>query len=168
MSPQFLSFCLLALAPSFILSGTATVNGAVIKDSDHVYTSADTTQSSSSEVGLKTHRSSHIEVDVVVIGGGFSGLTSAYELHKAGIKVALLEAKDRLGGRSRSQRRKSGPGIIEMGATWINNITQPEVFALTQKFGLETAEQYTQGDSVFQGHDKKVWRMPPGSLANVS
>ena len=37
---------------------------------------------------------------VVVIGAGIGGLVSAYELHKAGFKVTLLEARDRVGGRN--------------------------------------------------------------------
>ena len=41
-----------------------------------------------------------IEQHVVVIGAGFAGLVCAYELHKAGVKVTLLEARDRAGGRA--------------------------------------------------------------------
>ncbi|RBL65843.1 monoamine oxidase, partial [Pseudomonas sp. MWU13-2625] len=37
---------------------------------------------------------------VVVIGAGIGGLVSAYELSKAGFKVTLLEARDRVGGRN--------------------------------------------------------------------
>ena len=40
-----------------------------------------------------------------------------------------------------------------MGATWINQTTQPNVYALAEKFGLETFPQYTSGDSVFEGLD---------------
>ena len=37
---------------------------------------------------------------VVVIGGGIAGLTSAYELGKAGYDCTILEARDRVGGRN--------------------------------------------------------------------
>jgi NADPH-dependent 2,4-dienoyl-CoA reductase/sulfur reductase-like enzyme len=37
---------------------------------------------------------------VVVIGGGFAGLTAAYELSRAGADVTVLEARNRIGGRS--------------------------------------------------------------------
>ncbi|KAF2020039.1 amine oxidase [Aaosphaeria arxii CBS 175.79] len=107
-----------------------------------------------------------VEVDVVVVGGGFSGLMSGYNLQQSGLKTVVLEAKEQIGGRSRSFQRKSGPGVIELGATWINNRTQPEVFALTEQFGLETAEQFTDGDTVFQGVDGKLSRMPPGAQSN--
>lgn len=107
------------------------------------------------------------EVDVVVVGGGYSGLTSGYELHKAGLKTAVLEASGRIGGRSRSHKLDSG-GIIELGATWINNKTQPEVFKMTQDFGLDTAEQPTDGLSVFENLDGEIEQTPPEVPINVS
>ena len=42
-------------------------------------------------------------VDVVVIGGGLSGLTAARELKQQGRRVLLLEAKARIGGRMVNQ-----------------------------------------------------------------
>lgn len=102
---------------------------------------------------------SPIETDVVVIGGGFSGLTAAYELHQAGFSVIVLEAKHRVGGRSRTQRlATNADAVIELGATWINKKTQPAIYALVQKFGLETAEQYTEGDQIYQDFEGKIYR----------
>jgi monoamine oxidase len=108
------------------------------------------------------------EVDVVVVGGGYSGLMSAYDLHQTGLKTVVLEAKSKIGGKSRSFKLQSGPGIVELGATWINNKTQPEVFKLTQQFGLITLEQYTDGDSVVQGADGSVQRIPQEGDTDVS
>jgi monoamine oxidase len=92
-------------------------------------------------------QSSPDDVDVAIVGGGFSGMASAYRLHKAGLKVVVLEATNKLGGRSRSHPLQAGPGLVELGATWINNLTQPSVSALTQDFGIELVEQYTNGYS---------------------
>ena len=50
---------------------------------------------------------------VVVLGSGVAGLTSAYELAKAGYRVTLLEARDRVGGRSYTARR--GTQLTELG-----------------------------------------------------
>lgn len=47
------------------------------------------------------------EVDVLVVGGGFSGLMAAYECHQAGLRTVVLEARDRIGGRSYSTSRRA-------------------------------------------------------------
>jgi flavin-dependent amine oxidoreductase len=96
------------------------------------------------------------DVDVVIVGGGFSGLTAAYDLQKAGLTTVVLEAKHVIGGKSRSQKREKGLGYLEMGATWINEFTQPNVYQLTQEFGLEVVEQYTDGQVIFQDTDGTV------------
>jgi monoamine oxidase len=41
-----------------------------------------------------------MDADVLVIGGGFAGLVAARDLRERGRNVILLEARDRLGGRT--------------------------------------------------------------------
>jgi monoamine oxidase len=106
------------------------------------------------------------KVDVVVVGGGFSGVQAAWDLQKAGLSCVLLEAKHRIGGRSRSQQLQSGPGIVELGATWINKKTQPKVYATAKRLGLDIVEQYTEGDEVWQFPDGQVLRAGPGSVSH--
>ncbi|KAI7769392.1 hypothetical protein LZL87_012833 [Fusarium oxysporum] len=106
------------------------------------------------------------EVDVLVVGAGFSGCMAAYDIQQAGLSVVLLEAKHRIGGRSRTQKLESGPGLIELGATWINQETQPTVYELTKRFGLSCAEQYIEGDVVWELHDGTVVR-GTGSLPDI-
>src|SRR6185503_9488817 len=50
---------------------------------------------------------------VVVLGAGIAGLVSAYELRKAGWDVTVLEARDRVGGRSWTVR--GGDRIVQTG-----------------------------------------------------
>ena len=50
---------------------------------------------------------------VVVLGAGIAGLVSAYELQRAGYRVTVLEARDRVGGRAWSIR--GGDRIVQMG-----------------------------------------------------
>jgi len=58
--------------------------------------------------------------DTIVIGGGAAGLAAAMELVQAGRSVALLEARDRLGGRILT-RREAGVAVpIELGAEFIH------------------------------------------------
>ncbi|MBI4517216.1 MAG: FAD-dependent oxidoreductase [Deltaproteobacteria bacterium] len=77
------------------------------------------------------------EPDVVVIGGGFAGVTAARELGHAGLRVLLLEARNRLGGRTLTT--KVGEEIFELGGTWIHS-TQPHVWAEANRYGLELVE----------------------------
>jgi monoamine oxidase len=50
---------------------------------------------------------------VVVLGAGIAGLVSAYELKRAGYRVTVLEARDRIGGRAWTVRH--GDRIVQNG-----------------------------------------------------
>ncbi len=76
-------------------------------------------------------------VDVVVIGGGFAGITAARDLQKRGYDVLVLEARDRLGGRTWSEHRNGFH--VELGGTWVH-WTQPFVWAEKERYGLEVQE----------------------------
>lgn len=87
------------------------------------------------------------DADVVVIGGGISGLTAAWRLVQAGRSVAVLEAHDRVGGRTWS--RELRPGVIaELGGTWVGP-TQDRVLALLDELGIATFPQYNEGRAVY-------------------
>jgi amino acid transporter len=59
-----------------------------------------------------------VAADVVVIGGGFAGVTAARELTRRGHSVLLLEAWDRLGGRTFYTERLGRK--LELGGTWVH------------------------------------------------
>lgn len=105
-----------------------------------------------------------LKVDVVVVGGGYSGVQATWDLHKAGLKCILLEATHRIGGRSRTQQLRSGPGLIELGATWINEKTQPKAFATAKRLNLDMVEQYVEGDEIWQFQDGTILRTTAGSV----
>ncbi|RMJ24586.1 Monoamine oxidase N [Aspergillus sp. HF37] len=56
--------------------------------------------------------------DVIVVGAGYCGLTASRDSSVAGLKVLLLEGRDRIGGRSWSSDIGGYP--FEMGGTWIH------------------------------------------------
>ncbi|RMZ77869.1 hypothetical protein DV738_g4098, partial [Chaetothyriales sp. CBS 135597] len=103
-------------------------------------------------------------VDVVIIGAGLAGLSAAERIKNAGHSYAILEARDRVGGKLWSHTMPGKGGISEYGAAWTNDVNQTKVFALVERFGLETIEQNTQGDCVFQGFDGAATTFPYGEL----
>nr|WP_304990608.1 NAD(P)/FAD-dependent oxidoreductase [Cryobacterium sp. TMT2-15-1] len=87
-----------------------------------------------------------IERDIVIIGAGASGLTAATELRKAGLTVAVLEARDRVGGRLHTDDIDGA--MLEIGGQWVS----PDQDALKEtiaELGLETFARYREGESVY-------------------
>src|SRR5215471_14539137 len=76
--------------------------------------------------------------DVLVIGAGMAGLTAARALAESGLKVLVVEAQDRIGGRIWT--RHIGDEAIELGAEFIHG-RPPELWALIEEAGLETYQR---------------------------
>ena len=71
-------------------------------------------------------------LDAIVIGGGFAGVTAARELTAAGLDCTLIEARDRLGGRT--WFKDWGGDAIEMGGGWVH-WHQPHAWAELTRAG---------------------------------
>jgi monoamine oxidase len=84
--------------------------------------------------------------DVIVVGAGLAGLTAAYELERAGRSVLVLEARDRVGGRTLNHDLGDGK-ITEIGGTFIGP-TQDRIAALAAELGIGTFLSYDIGESV--------------------
>lgn len=77
-------------------------------------------------------------IDTIVIGAGVAGLTAARLLVRAGRRVVVLEARDRVGGRVVTDRLS---GLVtDLGASWIHGITDSPVAAAAAAFDMRTAE----------------------------
>ncbi|KAJ5390796.1 uncharacterized protein N7496_001864 [Penicillium cataractarum] len=73
--------------------------------------------------------------DVIVVGAGYSGLTATRDLCVAGLRVLLVEARDRIGGRSWSSNIGGYP--FEMGGTWVH-WGQPHVWREISRYQMRT------------------------------
>ena len=80
---------------------------------------------------------------VVVIGAGISGLTAARRLAESGCDVVVLEARERVGGRTLNHTFDDGT-VVEMGGQWVGP-TQDRVLALLDEIGLATFPTYNDG-----------------------
>jgi monoamine oxidase len=88
------------------------------------------------------------DTDVVVVGAGLAGLAAARELAAAAREVLVLEARDRVGGRTLNEQIGDGK-VVEIGAQWVGP-TQDRVLALISELGLETFPTYVKGTNVFE------------------
>jgi putrescine oxidase len=93
---------------------------------------------------------SAIERDVVIIGAGASGLTAATKLRAAGLSVAVLEARDRVGGRLWTNHIDGA--MLELGGQWVSP-DQTALLATLDELGLDTYSRYREGDSVYVNAD---------------
>lgn len=87
--------------------------------------------------------------DVAIVGAGLCGLALARSLHAQGLSVALVEARDRLGGRVLTQRCEATDQALDMGPTWFWPETEPRIAALLAEFGLASAPQHDPGDALW-------------------
>lgn len=114
---------------SFVGVGTAVVGAGV----GLLAGAASGTESKSTKKrsGVQT------DYDVIVVGGGFSGVTAARDCQKNGLRTLVLEAKSRLGGRTFDTQFRGHH--IELGGTWVH-WTQPAVWSEIMRYGLEVEE----------------------------
>ncbi len=87
-----------------------------------------------------------VDVDFCVIGAGFAGLATAFRLKQARQSVALLEARDRVGGRTFTELRADG-SWIDRGGAWIGP-GQDRIYALLDEFEVRSYKQYAAGEAL--------------------
>src|SRR5919201_165098 len=102
--------------------------------------------------------------EVVVVGAGLAGLTAARALSAAGSTVAVLEARNRVGGRTLNEPIGDGK-VVEVGGQWVGP-TQRRVMEVIGELGLETFPTHTEGANLFERRGRL--RRYRGAIPRVS
>jgi monoamine oxidase len=103
-------------------------------------------------------------VDVIVVGGGLAGLTAARELGRRGRSVLVLEARERLGGRTWVS---SFAGVdVEMGGAFVH-WSQPHLWAEVTRYGLDIVE-LPEADRGFLRRDDGIEELDPKAFIELS
>ncbi|NGM70394.1 FAD-dependent oxidoreductase [Natronolimnobius sp. AArcel1] len=109
--------------------------------------------------------------DVGIVGAGLAGLTAARELTDMGLEVVVLEARERVGGRTAAGSLSTGDEI-DRGAEWIG-AEHERVLGLVEEFNLELCEQYDSGTDRIGAigelfdHENRFQALPPESAAEL-
>ncbi|KAI0547061.1 putative flavin-containing amine oxidase [Xylaria curta] len=117
-------------------------------------------------IAIASLPTSNEAVDVVIIGAGLAGLSAAHDVLKSNLSCVVLEARDRVGGKTWSQPLQDGKGAVDLGAAWINDTNQSKIYALAKRYGAELIVQNTEGDCVLQDLDGKCTPFAYGELPN--
>ena len=111
-----------------------------------------------------------LDTDIVVIGAGLSGLCAARKLSRAGHATTVLEARDRVGGRTLSQAIDGG--TYDLGGQWVGP-TQRRMLGLIAELGLETHLTHTEGRQILELGGKRstysgtIPRLSPWTLMRL-
>lgn len=98
-------------------------------------------------------RSSGRRADAIVVGAGIAGLVAATDLVQAGRDVVVLEARDRVGGRTATRIVDGLP--IELGGQWIAPY-QTAVRRRLDALGIGLFPRYREGAGVYVGRDGRA------------
>src|SRR5688572_6859283 len=84
-------------------------------------------------------------LDAVIVGGGYAGLAAARRLTDEGRSAVVLEARDRVGGRTYTVEEAGA--TVDLGDQWIGP-THDHIYELAAETGVATFPQRTGGDDV--------------------
>lgn len=94
------------------------------------------------------------EADVIVVGAGLAGLAAARAVAAAGRTPLVVEARDRVGGRTLNHPIGDGK-VVEVGGQWVGP-TQHRLLALAAELGVKTYPTYTDGDNLIEWEGRLI------------
>lgn len=106
----------------------------------------------------------NLNVDIIIIGAGLTGLTLAYYLRETGLSVKLIEARERVGGRIETTYDK-GKASIELGATWLGQ-QHKHLITLLDDLGLQTFIQRLGETAIYEPISTspfQIAKLPPNN-----
>lgn len=113
-----------------------------------------------------------VDADVIIVGAGFAGLAAADQLIQHGLRPLILEARDRIGGRTHTVNTTRGTWV-DLGGQWIGP-GQTHVYQLALRFGKVVWPMHVQGQQIVElGRRIRTYRglipmnLPPLALGNL-
>lgn len=138
---------------SFLAGGAAVLGGTAA-----VALAPDAQAAASSSVSLTA--------DVAIVGAGLAGLTAARDLVAAGKSVIVLEARDRVGGRTLNHPIGGGH-IAEAGGEFLGP-TQDRIAALASAVGIDVFDAYDTGNNIYVNGPTRLTYSDSGTVGGVT
>ncbi|MGI9627108.1 MAG: flavin monoamine oxidase family protein [Longimicrobiales bacterium] len=91
------------------------------------------------------------KTDILVVGGGISGLATTWLLRRSGIDANLVEVRSRFGGRIETRTHENG-AVCDLGPSWFWP-GQPFVAGVLRHLEIPIHEQYAAGQIIYQSPD---------------